>query len=231
MREYLNNEKRVFVNNVIVTFPEDVKLLDSKGAQITASDATRRTEIEPVTITLPKRLGSIGIIDGQHRIFAYHEGGDKYEQFISQLRERQHLLVTGIIHPPSVATDIKQQFEARLFLEINDKQKKVQGDLKQAIEMIVRPRTSIAIAKAVISKLATQTPLIGIIPRHAFDTGKLKTTSIVSYGLKYVVDPARPVDLPRFHGRFKGEHNGSPRSKPWADDDIPGNLKSRRSSW
>ena len=39
------------------------------------------------------------------------------------------------------------------------------------------------------------------------------------------------VDLPKFRGRSEGEHNVSPRSKSWADDDIPGNSKSRRSSW
>jgi DGQHR domain-containing protein len=190
MRQYLKQEGRVFVNNVIVTFPSDTKLL-AGGKPITSDDPARRSGVTPVDITLPHRLASIGIIDGQHRIFAYHEGTDDLESHIAKLRVKQHLLVTGIIYPTSVPTQAAQQFEAKLFLEINDKQKRVRGDLKQAIEMIVRPRSAVAIAKAVVNALAANQPFLDILETHAFDTGKLKTTSIVSYGLKYVVDPDR----------------------------------------
>jgi DGQHR domain-containing protein len=190
MRQYLRKEGRVFVNNVIVTFPHDTTL-SHNGTLITADDSTLRTAVIPVDIRLPHRLASIGIVDGQHRIFAYHEGTDELEPYIAKLRVKQHLLVTGIVYPKSIATETAQQFEAKLFLEINDKQKRVRGDLKQAIEMIVTPRSAVAIAKAVVNSLAASQPFLDILETHAFDVGKLKTTSIVSYGLKYIVDPER----------------------------------------
>lgn len=204
MRQYLTQEGRVFVNNVIVTFPENTKI-SSNGVTIEADDADKRTGIIPVKIELPRRLASIGIIDGQHRIFAYHEGNDELENYISSLRRKQHLLVTGIVYPKSVSRRIAQQFEAKLFLEINDKQKRVRGDLKQAIEMIVRPRSAVAIAKAVVNALSVNAPFVGVLETHAFDVGKLKTTSIVSYGLKYVVDPNRDDSMfARWNSAKKG---------------------------
>jgi DGQHR domain-containing protein len=194
MRQYLKDEGRVFVNNVIVTFPSDTKLI-ADGKLITSDDSTRRSGVIPICITLPHRFASIGIIDGQHRIFAYHEGTDELESFIAKLRVKQNLLVTGIVYPPALPPAEAQQFEAKLFLEINDKQKRVRGDLKQSIEMIVRPRSAVAVAKAVVNSLAASAPFLDILETHAFDTGKLKTTSIVSYGLKYVVDPERPDSM------------------------------------
>jgi DNA modification methylase len=62
----------------------------------------------------------VGIIDGQHRVFCYHEGSDVLEPKIAILRKRQHLLVTGIIYPSGIKEQARLEFEARLFLEIND---------------------------------------------------------------------------------------------------------------
>jgi hypothetical protein len=148
-----------------------------------------------VEIELPRRFGCIGIIDGQHRIFAYHEGVDALEEFISTLRNKQHLLVTGIVYPERTKALDAQRFEAKLFLEINDKQKRVRGDLKQAIERIVRPRSAVAVAKAVVNELASSPPFAGMLETHFFDSGMVKTTSIVSYGLRYVVDPDKNDSL------------------------------------
>jgi DGQHR domain-containing protein len=184
MREYLALEKRVFVNNIIAALPEDTRFLDGSGRQIRA---TRLTPDEPITVELKRRYGSIGLIDGQHRVFAYHEGRDILDRVIRRLRQKQNLLVTGIVYPPGYDQHARTQFEAKLFLEINDKQTRAKGDLKQAILTLVEPFSDVAIAKRVIGNLSTSGPLCGYLEQHFFDRGKIKTTSIVSYGLKHLV--------------------------------------------
>ena len=184
MRDYLVGEHRVFVNNIIVTLPSTTTF---------AATAKGKTEDQVETIasgdlTIPRQFNTIGIIDGQHRVFAYHEGVDKREKQIALLRDRQHLLVTGIIYPADISQGKAREFEAKLFLEINDKQKRVRGDLKQAIERIVNPYSPVAVAKSVLDRMSSTGPLSGILEAHFFDVGKVKTASIVSYGLRHIVD-------------------------------------------
>lgn len=178
IRKFLVDNKRTFVNNIIVTLPHDC----------TFKGISKRPKTEPVDITIPERFNIIGIIDGQHRVYAYHESQEDIEPQIKKLRKRQHLLVTGIVYPRNTTTEEKMQFEAKLFLEINAKQKALPGRLKQDIELIVKPNSGIAIAKAVLSILARKGPLEDKLEVHHFDSaGKIKTTSIVSYGLKHIV--------------------------------------------
>lgn len=183
MREYLAREKRVFINNIIVTLPSSTRLLRD-GDTLKLNDLTKT---EPVEVQIPIEYNTIGIIDGQHRVFAYHEGLDQYETEISKKRDKQHLLVTGIIYPKDIDRFEQTKFEAKLFLEINDKQNKTKADLKQAIETIVNPFGVIAISKSIISKLSNSGALTDKLEVHFFDTGKIKTASIVSYGLRHIV--------------------------------------------
>jgi DGQHR domain-containing protein len=183
MREYLAKEKRVFINNIIVTLPPKTRL-SRDGNTINPKDLTKT---EPVELQIPIEYNSIGIIDGQHRVFAYHEGQDQYEKDISKKRVKQNLLITGIIYPPHLDTYERTKFEAKLFLEINDKQNKARPDLKQAIETIVNPFGLIAISKSIILKLSVSGALNDQLEIHFFDKGKIKTASIVSYGLRHLV--------------------------------------------
>ncbi|NLZ04939.1 MAG: DGQHR domain-containing protein [Phycisphaerae bacterium] len=184
MREYLVKEGRVFVNNIIATLPAGCQITDREEKRL---DGTAITKIVPVHISIPREFNAIGIIDGQHRLYSYHEGDDRFDGKIEPLRGKQHLLVTGIVYPKHIPPAKRQRFEAQLFLEINDKQKRVRGDLKQAIERIVQPHSPIAIAKAVVQGLAETGPLTGRLEVHFYDTGKIKTTSIVSYGMRHIV--------------------------------------------
>ncbi|MDD5765141.1 MAG: DGQHR domain-containing protein [Candidatus Marinimicrobia bacterium] len=183
MREYLSIEKRVFINNIIVTLPSSTKF-EQNGNVVLLSDLTKT---EPIELQIPKEFNSIGIIDGQHRVFAYHEGQDKYEKEISKKRKKQNLLVTGIIYPEELSHFDQTKFEAKLFLEINDKQNKTKSELKQAIETIVNPFSVIAISKSIILKLGISGALTDLLEVHFFDKGKIKTASIVSYGLRHIV--------------------------------------------
>ena len=183
IRKYLNIEGRVFINNIIVTLPSTTKLLDSKRNTV---DPVKLKRTEPGTIEIPKGYNYIGLIDGQHRVFAYHEGG-VYEDNISKMRKRQNLLVTGIIYPPGVKPIDKTKFEANLFLEINSTQTNAKSDLKQTIGLMLKPFSSESIAKAVINRLNGMGALEDMFEKHFFDRDKIKTTSIVSYGLKPIV--------------------------------------------
>ncbi|MBN1585309.1 DGQHR domain-containing protein [Candidatus Uhrbacteria bacterium] len=187
MRKYLTTEGRVFVNNVIVTLPDDVKINQFETSTPISEPISAGAVKHPVTIEIPEKSGNIGIIDGQHRVFSYHEGDDEYEKNISKLRNEQHLLVTGIVFPKSISENERVKFEAKLFLEINDKQTRTKAALRQVISAIVDPFNETSIAKMVVNELAKRDPMKDVLEQHYFDKGKLKTTSIVSYGVRHVV--------------------------------------------
>ncbi len=186
MRQYLAQDARVFINNVIVSLPATTRLVDASNNTV---DPARVTRTEPVGVQLVNEFNTVGIIDGQHRVFAYHEGSDKFEAKIAPKRRKQQLLVTGVIYPSSVTEEQQREFEARLFLEINDKQTRTRPGLRQAIEAVVNPFSIIAIARVVVNRLAADGPLCGVLEEDQFDVGKLKTSSIVSYGLRHIVKP------------------------------------------
>lgn len=183
IRKYLYTQERVFINNIIVTLPNETKLLDSKNNTINPNSLTKTS---PVKIQIPDGFNVVGLIDGQHRVYAYHEGGEQ-EDKITKLREKQNLLVTGIIYPDNIKEKDKTEFEAQLFLEINANQSNAKSDLKQAISVILKPFASESIARMVIHRLNMNGALETLFEEHFYEKGKIKTTSIVSYGLKPIV--------------------------------------------
>lgn len=187
MRRYLVDENRVFVNNIIVTLPSETVLNEpaQHGKNLPASDLKK---VRLVSVQIPAGFDTIGIVDGQHRVFCYHEGTDKAETEISKLRQRQNLMVTGIVYPASTSVIERRAFEAKLFLEINDNQARARSSLKQDIEVIIRPYSGIAIAKRVAQELGRRGPYKGMLQASYFDSpNKIKTSSIVSYGLRPLV--------------------------------------------
>jgi DGQHR domain-containing protein len=183
IREYLRAERRVFVNNIVVTLPSSSKVIDSDGHTVSPRSLTKTSQVR---IQIPREFNSVGIIDGQHRVFSYHEGG-KYEGEVSVLRKRQNLLATGIIYPSNISNDAKVRFEAQLFLEINSTQTSAKSDLKQAIALLLTPNSEISIAKRVVNHMNEHGPLAGDFVRYSFEKEKIKTTSIVSYGIRNVI--------------------------------------------
>lgn len=192
IRKYLVDQKRVFVNNIIVTLPSGTKILDAN--ENTIDTATIHTT-QPAVISIPSEFNSVGIIDGQHRVFSYYEGGSN-ELVIGELRSQQNLLVTGIIYPDNVSDPEKTRFEAGLFLEINSTQSNAKSELKQAINQLIRPFLADSIARDVLDKLNDgQGALAGKFSQSFFDSGGLRTTSVVSYGLRPLVRPSVPGPL------------------------------------
>lgn len=179
IRRKLKSDGQVFVNNLIATLPSDVHPVNDEGKTV---DIKLLEETAPVKISLPLRPNSIGLIDGQHRLFSYYESRED-DKHIAKLRNEQNLLVTGIIYPDGTPQEIAERFEATLFLAINSNQTNAPPALKQEIEVILKPYSPTAIGKQVLQRLAASGPLHGHVEAYFFDKGKLKTTSIVSYGL------------------------------------------------
>jgi hypothetical protein len=193
MRKCLHDEDRVFVNNIIATLSlEKVKLLDQDGNYLELDDQghftnSDDTSVTPTRVEICAESNIVGIVDGQHRIYCYHEGNDVYEDKIEQLRGVQNLLVTGILYPKVESEEKRLKFEAKLFMEINATQTGAKSQLKQEIEMMTNSFSSIAIAKEVLNCLNKSGPLESVFEEYWYERGKLKTASIIAYGLKPLV--------------------------------------------
>lgn len=190
MRKYLGTEKRVFINNIIATISENnAVLLDSEGKYISIDENVqfsgngRHDKVCPARVQIDDLPNIIGVIDGQHRVYAYHEGNDAYENEISVLRNKQHLLVTAVLFPKSETIINRRKFEATLFREINNTQTNIKSALKQQIDLMISPFSTTAVAKDTINKLNESGPLANQIEMHSYEKGKLKTASIVSFAL------------------------------------------------
>lgn len=183
IRKYLLSKKRVFINNIIVTLPSSTQLTSGDGQTLNPATINQTA---PVNIQLPSEYNSIGLIDGQHRVFSYYEGG-RDEKAINLLRVQQNLLVTGVIYPQSVSKTQRTEFEATLFLEINANQTNAKSDLKQAIGVLLHPYSPDTLARRVVNSLNDKGPLSEEFERYFFDKGKIKTTSVVSYGVKPLI--------------------------------------------
>lgn len=180
IRSHLKEKKRVFANNIVVTIPPDAKLALTDGSQVDKSKIDRPT---PVLLEIPRKSNSVGIIDGQHRIFSYYEDSVP-EPDIDKFRIQQNLLATGLIYPSDMPTPERERFEASLFLEINSNQASAGSDIIQAIWTVLDPFRAISVARLVLNRLAETTPLKGHLARTSIDAGKIKTASIVSFGLQ-----------------------------------------------
>ncbi len=187
MRRYLKEQKRVFVNNIVVTLPSKAHINDPTSRKNV--DHTKITKVQHVTLSIPLESNMIGLIDGQHRVFCYHESNrDPLDVEIAKQRTRQNLLVTGLIFPSDWDQSQRSAFEAKLFLEINDTQARAKTVLKQSIEVLLKPYSTMAIAKEVTNKLARSGPLNNLLQTNFFDPpDRIKTSSMVSYGLQPLV--------------------------------------------
>lgn len=182
MREYLSNNGKVFINNLIVTLPFKAFMREVGGQIIDPKNLSQRTHVD---LHLPLELGTVGIVDGQHRILAYYEGTGAVEQKIADLRKRQNLLVTGIIFPESYSDEMKIKFEAELFLSINNTQTGVHTQLRQDLETIINPDTPLAIGRSIINRLSREGSLEGMLQVSQFDPAeKIATGSLGPYVLK-----------------------------------------------
>lgn len=184
IRDYLIDQQRVFVNNIIVTLPSSTLLRDNNNKII---DASEIADTCAARIEVPTGFNSVGIIDGQHRVFAYHEGG-KNDSTIKNMREQLNLLVTGIVTPTGLSTDKRTAFESRLFLEINSNQSSAKSGLKQTIGLLIYPHSEETVARRIANSLNDKHGPLQDKFEKPFETKhRMKITSIVSYGIKPLI--------------------------------------------
>ncbi|NVN94797.1 MAG: DGQHR domain-containing protein [Bacteroidetes bacterium] len=195
IRKYLVDKQRTFIDSIIVSLPKDATFFikDSEGIKIKNIDIKEVNSIESNTcIEIPYKVNSIGIIDGQHRVFGHHEGPEnKEEKVISNLRNKRHLLVTGLFYQKGKFKEQdKRKLESELFLAINSEQKRVSPALLNYINSLQDPLSAIGIAMSVITKMNGRTPFLNqfIISEIGEQKIGIRTPSIVKYGIQGLVE-------------------------------------------
>ncbi len=110
IREYVDGGG-YFPNSVILNFTRPFKEEQRIGTARQLSDIEFA---EPVLITLPPYFGSAWIIDGQHRIYGYADSQSKGTETI----------------PVVAFVEESPETQAKIFLDINEKQKAIKSDLR-----------------------------------------------------------------------------------------------------
>lgn len=191
IRNFLASEKRTFIDNIIVSLPKESKFFSKENDVETVVELKDLSELTSnIIIKIPYKSNSIGIIDGQHRVFGHHEGPEnKQETIISGLREKRHLFVTGLFYQKGKFNESdKRKFESKLFLEINSKQKKVNPQLLQDIQSLQDPLSPIGLAISVIKKMNNRSPFVNHFILSELDSKGIKTPTITKYALQHLVE-------------------------------------------
>ncbi|MFP4402503.1 MAG: DGQHR domain-containing protein [Candidatus Nanoarchaeia archaeon] len=184
IREYLIENERGFINNVIVSLPKEVKF-HKDGKEVDFSDLTN---IESLKLTIPKTINSIGIIDGQHRIFAHYKSNEAIESKISKLRPKLHLLVTGLVFSDDVNDIERIKIESQIFREINDNTKSVSNDVLLHILSLKDPYSSFGIARLLLMRLNSSQIFRDKFEMSTLEKAEIKSTSIIKFALGYIVE-------------------------------------------
>lgn len=185
IRRYIANNEQSFLNNIIVALPPDVQFHDKDGKDVPITDI--QDYDASYTIEIPQRSSAIRIIDGQHRVLAYHEGDDALEPQISRLRGKLHLLVTGLVFPSEMSDAARAKYESQIFLDINKNAKKVSSDVLLYIEELKDPFSPEGIARRVVKLLNQKKLFSRPLQLSTLDDAGIKTTSIIKFALKGLV--------------------------------------------
>lgn len=187
IREFLFNKGEAFYNNIIVALPDNATFVDGGGHR-QSMDTIGGLEGN-CQLVLPKEMNSICVIDGQHRIYAHYESGidSKQERKIADLRKQLHLLVTGLVFPPTMSQGERARIQSEIFLEINSNVKRVPQNVLLQIKRIKNPIASESIAQFVVEKLNKEGIFLKLFQVSSLDTAPIKTASIVQFALRYLV--------------------------------------------
>lgn len=187
IRSFLESKGEAFYNNIIVGLPDRIRFCDEEGNYKTIDEIG---DLEGnCTLTFPKEMNSICVIDGQHRIFAHYESGvdSKQEHTIAELRKQLHLLVTGLVFPSEMSEEERARIQSEIFVDINSNAKLVPQNVLLQIKRIQNPIADESIAQFVIEKLNKQGAFQNLFQISTLDGGKIKTASIVRFALRYLV--------------------------------------------
>ncbi|MDF9874747.1 DGQHR domain-containing protein [Cellulosimicrobium cellulans] len=192
IRQYVAKDGSAFLNNIIVGLPRDVTFQTADGAPIPLD---RVQDFSAHRMTIPDAFNSLCIIDGQHRVFAHYEGSDELESKVAIIREKVHLLATGIIFPPEMDELERLRLQSEVFLEINSNSKPVPADVLLAIQSLREPYADVAIARRVLEFLNKGSTFRNMFQLSQMDEAPIKIASIVKFALRYLVDIASDEGL------------------------------------
>jgi DGQHR domain-containing protein len=132
---------------------------------ILSTDCNPTTAGGETTIEIPLRYGSIEVIDGQHRLFAYAK-----TTLSEEALSKAQLIVVGLRFDDSSSSKLTK-WSAKTFVEINKSQTKVPKDLILLIEnSVMGERTPEALGARVLIELNRQTltPLYNVFRTRPF---------------------------------------------------------------
>ena len=181
IREHVAKKKITFYNNIVVSLPNNVSFVDSKKRPVNLEDIHDSDGGHKVRI--PDEFNSIGIVDGQHRVFAHYEGEDKLEKDIKPLREKLHLLVTGLIFPEKMNDEERRKYESEIFLDINSNARRVPPDVLLFIETLNSPSSGRGIARKVLVLLNQRSVFHNLFELSLLEKSKIKIASIIKFAL------------------------------------------------
>lgn len=147
-----------------------------------------------IYIQIPVDYNSLGIIDGQHRVYAFYEDSNKndaVEMNIDSLRNTLSLLVTGIIYPNEGKNKDeieRRKFESDLFVTINKNAKPVDADTLIQVQAIMNPTSGEAISRKVIELLNKNEPFENLFQLSKTENAPIKTASVIKYALSSLLN-------------------------------------------
>jgi len=218
IRTYLATSKRTFIDNIVVTLPEGTTFTQPGKNNIHEEiNVSEIAKISSVQIRIPYLINSIGIIDGQHRVFGHYHGADALEKEIQKHRDRRHLFVTGIFYNSDKYKESdKRIFESSLFLLMNNNHNKVKTDLLQYIETLKSPKSPLGIASNVLMRMNTRDPFKNLFQLSPLDKIGIKTPTIVKYGLQGLVEIS--MDKETVFKYWAHSRKAELLSENWPDD-------------
>lgn len=203
IRSFLLKNGQAFYNNIIVALPNTVRFYDGNNYYTVDQIDPQK----PYTMIIPNEINSICVIDGQHRIFAHHEGpeSDKSEVRIKELRTKLHLLVTGIIFPMEMNALQRSRAQSQIFLDINTNAKPVPPDVLLHIEKLQNPFSDLGLARQVIECLNRRDVFLNRFELSSLDDSKIKVASIIKFALRYLVTMTPSEDKVSLYTYWPGD--------------------------
>ena len=186
IRKHVIEKQSSFYNNIIVALPKDVEVVKSDKTTSPLLDIESSYDDPGMLLCLPEEFNSLCIIDGQHRVYAYHEGGTS-DEIVEKLRNERHLLVTGIAFPKRMSEADRLKHQSEIFLDINKNAKPIAADLLLYIQKLQNPLADTSIAQDVLTALNAHGVFKHTFQRSPLDANGIKTASIIKFALRYLV--------------------------------------------
>ncbi|MGD1805646.1 DGQHR domain-containing protein [Dapis sp. BLCC M126] len=161
----LNSDKLKEIRKNLLTdcdfiFPSNILVILSKECKYTKDGN------DNFYLHIPKKYGSISVIDGQHRLFSYAD-----EDIKSIMQNDCKIMVTAVSFKTEVQ-EIITKFSARVFIEININQTKVEIAHLDKIAYELGSNDSKAIATKIIVSLNTREKFRGFFGIASDKTNK-----------------------------------------------------------